>query len=141
MRERVQRATQARRFALVLLGLFAAVALVLSAVGLYGVISYTVAERRREIAVRMAVGASARGVLLLVIRRGLRPVVAGIAVGLAGTLALSRVLDAMLFGISRTDPLTLGAVVLVLFATAVVACLVPALRGARTAPMEVLRME
>ena len=141
MQERVQRATQARRFALVLLALFAAVALVLSAVGLYGVISYTVAERRREIAVRMAVGASASGVLLLVIRRGLRPVVAGVAVGLAGTLGLSRVLDAMLFGISRTDPLTLGAVVLVLFATAIVACLIPAWRGARTAPMEVLRME
>jgi ABC-type lipoprotein release transport system permease subunit len=68
-------------------------------------------------------------------------VVAGVAVGLVGTILLSRVLDAMLFGVSRTDPLTLGAVVLLLFATAIVACLIPAWRGAQTAPMEVLRME
>lgn len=125
------------RFLAWLTGTFAAVALVLAAVGLYGVMSYTVSRRRREIALRMALGAAAGRVLRLVIARGMRLVVAGALAGVAGALALSRFLEGLLYGVEPTDPWTIAAVVVLLAAVALLANFLPARRAARTDPAAV----
>ncbi len=132
---------QDRRLALTLLGLFAAVALILAAVGVYGVFAYMVAARSRELGIRLALGAAPGGVLRLVLGQGLRLAVVGIALGLAGAVAVGRLLQGLLWEISATDPPTLAGVTFVLLATAVVACLVPARRAARVDPMVALRDE
>ena len=141
MTERVARATSDRRFTLLLLGGFAALAVLLAAVGLYGVIAFAVAERRREFAVRLALGAPAGGVLRMVVGRAMRPVLAGVVVGLLGALLLAGAVRSMLFGVSPTDPVAFGTAVAVLLATALVASLVPAWRAARIEPAAVLRGE
>jgi putative ABC transport system permease protein len=131
----------ARRFQLLLIGAFAAAALTLASLGIYGVSAYAVARRKAEIGIRMALGAAARDVHALVFRQGMRPVVAGLVVGIAGALALGRLLNTLLFGVSSTDPLTYATVIGVLTAAALVACSLPARRAVRTDPYSALRNE
>jgi putative ABC transport system permease protein len=130
-----------RRFYMLLLGVFAALALVLAAVGLYGVISYSVAQRTQEIGIRMAIGAARWQVLSLVMRNGLRLAVLGLAAGQAMALMLSRTLRGLLNGVSTTDPSTLSLTAAVLLVVAIVACCVPAWRAARMDPLVALRFE
>ena len=129
-----------RTSALVLL-VFAAVALVLASIGLYGVVSHGVTERTHEIGVRMALGASRRHVLGLVVGQGVVMAIAGIAIGLAGALALSRTMEGLLFGVAPTDPLTLGVVSGLLAAVALLACYIPARRAVGLDPTRALRQE
>jgi putative ABC transport system permease protein len=129
------------RFNTILLGAFAAAALCLGAIGIYGVVSYSMARRTREIGLRMALGAQTKDVLALVLREGMSVVLVGIAIGLAGALALSRVMTGLLFGVSATDPLTFAAIPLILIAVALAACWIPARRAVKVDPMVALRYE
>jgi putative ABC transport system permease protein len=124
-----------------LLGLFALVALILAGVGIYGVIAYTTAQRLREIAVRMALGAQSKDVLKLIIGQGIRLSLAGLLLGLGGALSLTRVMKTLLFGISATDPLTFAVIALLLMAVALLACWIPARRATRVDPLVTLRCE
>jgi putative ABC transport system permease protein len=127
------------RFLTVLLGVFAALALVLAAVGTYGILSYLVTERQQEIGIRMALGAARGGVLWLVLRQGLILAGAGLVLGVTGSILVGRYLQTLLFGISPGDPATITMVVGVILVTATVACLIPALRATRVNPLDVLR--
>ncbi len=131
----------ARRFNLILVGVFAGTALVLAIAGIYGVMAYYVTQRRREIGVRIALGASAVNVLRVVLGQGLVTIVAGMAAGVLGAMALTRGLQSMLFDVTPTDPLTFASVIVVLVAAAALACYVPARRGTRVDPIEALRQE
>jgi putative ABC transport system permease protein len=141
MAEIVRAAVAERRFQMLLTGLFALVALLLGAVGIYGVVSYGVARRTREIGLRLALGAMRRDVVRSVLATGLRPVGVGIVVGTACAVVLWTALERMLYGIEPTDPRAIGAVAGLLLATAIVACTVPALRAARLDPVVALRSE
>ena len=131
----------ARRFTMSLIGIFAALALSLTVIGIYGVISYSVGQRTQEIGIRMALGAPRRAVLALVLREGMGFVGVGLVAGLAGSLALSRVIASQLFGITATDPLTLAGVVALLAGAAFLACLLPARRAAQIDRLVALRNE
>jgi putative ABC transport system permease protein len=128
-----------QRFSALLLGLFAAVALVLAAVGIYSVLSYIVRGRSREIGIRTALGARTADVLRLVIVEGMSPALVGIGVGTIAALGAARVLERLVFGVSASDPLTLAAVAATLVVVALVACLLPAYRAARVDPVHALR--
>ncbi len=128
-----------RRFNAALLAGFAAAALALAATGLYGVLTFSVSRRTREIGVRMALGARARDVTRLIVGEGLRPVAAGAAIGMAAALLLARLIESLLFGVGTGDPLTFAAVPLVLGAACLAACWLPARRAARVDPMVALR--
>jgi predicted permease len=144
MHEIIQASMASRRFAMMLLGSFAALALLLAGIGLYGVIAYAVGRRTHEIGVRMALGAHPRDVFGMVIQQGLRLGLIGVAAGAAAAFILIRVLSSfseLLYGVGASDPLTLVAVALVLLAVAVVACYIPARRAMRVDPMTALRYE
>lgn len=133
--------TASERFNALLVVSFAVLALMLAAVGIYGVMSFVVAQRTPEIGLRMALGATRSAVLAMVVARTAWPVIVGVAVGLSGALALTRVLKTMLFGITASDPVTFSSAVLVLGTAALAACLVPALRAVRIDPIRALHHE
>jgi putative ABC transport system permease protein len=137
----VSSATAEPRFYLVVLASFAGVALLLAAIGIYGVMSYAVSRRRHEIGIRMALGARRGEVLRLVVRQGMSAVVIGGVVGLVAALLLTRLMTRLLWGVAATDPITFIAVVLVLALAALLASYVPARRAARIDPVVVLRMD
>jgi putative ABC transport system permease protein len=141
MGQMLSQSVAARRFSMVLLSVFAALALALAAIGIYGVMSYTVAQRTREIGIRMALGAETGDVLKLVARDGLKLAVIGIATGLAGAFALTRLLTTLLFAVAPTDALTYAAVSVSLIAVALLACYVPARRATKVDPLVALRYE
>jgi putative ABC transport system permease protein len=134
-------ASAERRFSLLLLSLFAGIALVLSAIGIYGVMAYTTTQRQHEIGIRVALGANARDVLRLVVGQGMRLVGIGLALGVAGAWLLSRVLTSQLFGITTRDPVTYVSVAALLAAVALTASYLPARRALRVDPMTALRSE
>ena len=141
MNQLVYRSASAPRFNTALLGIFAALALVLAAVGIYGVMSYAVAQRTHEIGVRVALGAKTSNILRQVVRQGMTPAVIGIAAGTVGAWAVTRFLSSLLFGVRPTDPTTFAVVPLLLAAVGVLACLLPARRATKVDPAEALRYE
>jgi putative ABC transport system permease protein len=124
-----------------LLGVFAAVALLVAAIGTYGVLAYSVSQRTKELGLRMALGADRQGVLTLIVREGLTVALAGIAAGAAAALLLSRALSALVYGVSIHDPSTYVEVTVVLVVIALVASIVPAVRASRVDPMVALRLD
>jgi len=130
-----------RRFSMLLLSIFAAVALLLAAVGIYGVMSYSVNQRTRELGVRMALGARTGDLLRLVVRQGMTLAALGLLLGLAAALALNRVMASLLFEVTSTDPATFAGLSFLLVVIAAAACLIPALRAARVDPVTALRCE
>jgi putative ABC transport system permease protein len=141
MQEVVSASVSTPRFTLVLLGLFSCLALVLAAIGIYGVISYSVAQRTREIGIRMALGAQPRDVLRLVLSQGGRIAAAGILIGTVASLGLTRLMSNLLYSVSAVDPATLAVVTVVLALVAMAACYVPARRTLRVDPLIALRHE
>lgn len=141
MKQVVSSASSARRFNTALLTFFAVAALLLTMLGIYGVEAFLVGIRSREIGVRLALGAQPRDVFRLVLRQGMKPVAIGCVAGLAGSLAASRLVASQLYGVSPTDSLTLGGVMILLLGAALLACWLPARRASRVDPMEALRTE
>jgi predicted permease len=141
MDEIISDSLAARRFSMVLLGVFAALALVMSCVGIYGVISYLAGQRTHEIGIRIALGAERRDVLRMVLGEAARMALLGVTIGLVAALGLTRLMVNMLFGVSPHDPLTLGGVATLLTIVALAACYVPARRAAKVDPMVALRYE
>jgi putative ABC transport system permease protein len=141
MDQRVSQSVGPRRFNMLLLALFAVVALALSAIGIYGVGAYAVAERRREIGVRLALGARGRDVVAMVVRQGVAPALAGAALGIGAAVLLTQLMSGLLYGVTPTDPLTFGAVALVLLFVAIVAAWLPARRATAVDPLITLRSE
>ena len=130
-----------RRFNFIIIGFFAAIALLLTTAGVFGVMAYSVSRRTREIGVRVALGARSQDVLTMILGQGLRTALIGIVLGVAGALALTRGVESLLFGVTATDPLTFFVVILLLVTTALLACYLPARRAAKVDPMVALRYE
>jgi ABC-type antimicrobial peptide transport system permease subunit len=130
-----------RRLTLILLASLAALALLLAAVGIYGVISYAVRQRTHELGIRMALGASVRDVLTLILRQGLMLTMTGIGLGLLAALALTRWMESLLFGVRPADALTFGVIAVALLLVALLACYLPARRATKVDPMMALRCE
>jgi putative ABC transport system permease protein len=141
MSEMAAESFAARRFNMSLLTLFAGLALILAAIGIYGVMSYAVTQRTQEIGIRMALGARTFDVLRLVLRNGMTLVLIGIALGLAGAFALTRLMVTLLFGVTPTDAFTIGLVSVVLVGVAFLACFIPARRATKVDPLVALRYE
>ena len=130
-----------QRFTMILLEIFSGLALVLSSVGIYGVISYLVGQRTHEIGIRMALGAQRRDVVRMVLGEGLRVALLGVVVGIVAALGLTRLLTQMIFGVRTVDPLTFAGVAILLTFVAMVACYIPARRAMRVDPIVALRYE
>ena len=141
MDQAVSRSVAARRFTMILLAVFAVLALVLAAIGIYGVISYSVAQRTREVGIRMALGARPSDVIKLVVRDGLTLVMIGVGIGLAAAFALTRLMTTLLFGVTPTDAFTYATVALALILVALIACCIPARRATKVDPLVALRFE
>ncbi len=141
MEERVAVTLETRRFAVVLLGVFGALALLLAAIGLYGVLAFVVSQRTREIGIHMALGAQARDVLSMVIKQGMSLVLFGVVLGVAGAYALTRTMQSLLFEVSTTDPVTFTLIPLLLAVVGFVACYIPARRATKVDPLVALRYE
>jgi ABC-type antimicrobial peptide transport system permease subunit len=131
----------ARRFNLVLVAVFAGTALVLALAGIYGVMTYSVTRRRREMGVRMALGANPRDVFAIVLGQGLKTTALGTAIGLVAAVGLARLLESLLFGVTPTDPVTFVSTVAVVTTVSALACYLPARRATGADPMEALRQE
>lgn len=141
MAARLSESIAQRRFNMLMLSIFAAVALTLAAVGIYGIMSYSVTQRTHEIGIRMALGAQAQNVLMLVVRQGMRLTLIGLGIGLIGAFALTRIITSLLYGVSATDPLIYVAISTLLGVVALLACFIPARRATRLDPMAALRHE
>jgi putative ABC transport system permease protein len=141
MQARLDEVFAPRHFNLLLFGVFALAALLLAAVGLYGVLAYSVAQRTHEIGIRLALGAQKRDVLWLIVRQGLGLTLLGVALGLAAAMALTRVLQNLLYGISATDPATFASIALLLISVACLASFIPARRATKVDPLIALRHE
>jgi len=141
MQDRIDDSVAPRRLNLILLGLFATLALLLSAVGLYGVVAFAVRQRTQEFGIRMALGARSGNVVLLVLRQGLRLAGVGVVIGIPAAIAGSKLLTGLLFGVRATDPTVFVSVALLVTAVALAACWIPAWRATQVAPTEALRAE
>ncbi len=130
-----------RRFNVILIGFFGITALLLATVGVFGVMAYSVSRRTREIGVRIALGAESGDILKMILGQGLRTIFIGVAIGIIGSLVLTRTVESLLFGVTATDPLTFGSVTLLLVGTALLACYIPARRATKVDPMVALRYE
>ena len=128
-------------YAMILLGSFAGVALLLASLGIYGVVSYLVGQRTQEIGIRLALGAQRRDVLQLILNHGMKMALSGVGLGLIAAFGLTRLLTKMLFGVSANDPLTFSAITVLLLAVALLACLLPALKATHVDPLLALRDE
>ena len=141
MAQVVSHASSARRFNMALLAFFAGAALLLTMIGIYGVVAFLAGHRRREIGIRMALGAQRRDVLQLILQQGMKPVGMGCGVGLVASLAASRLITSQLYGISASDPVTLASIAAFLSIASLLACWLPARRAAKLDPMRALRQE
>jgi len=130
-----------RRFNVILIGFFGITALLLATAGVFGVMAYSVSRRTREFGVRIALGATSGNVLRMVLGQGMRTIVIGVAIGIAGSFALTKTVSSLLFGVTATDPITFVGVTLLLIAVALLACYIPARRATKVDPMEALRSE
>jgi len=141
MEDMVADSISQQRFTMLLLAAFAGLALLLAAVGIYSVLSYSVRRRVREIGIRMALGAQIADVLRLVVMEGMKPTLLGLAIGVAAALALGRVVSKLIYGVSAADPATFAAVSALLAAVALAASIIPAYRATRVEPVKTLREE
>ncbi len=141
MKDIISKSLGPRRFNTFLLGVFAAGALVLAAIGIYGVLAYNVARQTQDLGVRIALGAQTGDIMRLVLGNGLRLALIGLAIGLAFSLALTRLMKSLLYDVSATDPLTFAGVAFLFLIVAIIACWVPALRATRVDPAVTLRCE
>jgi len=141
MEDVIAQSMSPQRFNFLLLASFAALALLLAAVGIYGVLSYTVRRRVREIGIRMALGATNSDILKMVVSDGMKPILIGVGIGLAAAVALSRLVASLIFGVRPTDPLTFTAVAVTLIIVGILANILPAYRATRIEPVRTLREE